>query len=354
MSRNTQAKYGSSVMWVAASAAAMGVGYVIGCGYWKKNSRAVLDLDETYIPKELRHTPYSKELRLAVRLALEAGKRIKAYLDTKGTLKHSTLECQTKSNVTDFATELDVQIEARIVEVIKRTFPSHNIIGEEMSESQQSININKAKAGLTWIIDPIDGTTNFCHGLPLTCVSLGLTDESGQPVMGCVYAPATDELFLAIKGCGAYRNCERIFANTYNIEKSINLSYAIVVFEFGYVYNDAESIEKLVRAFSAVLKLGIRASRCLGSGVLDLCYLACGKINAVYCGVANEAWKPWDYCAGMLMIQEAQAVITTLMDEQDDQAIPQFDIYAKSMIAATSKELVTELKCAIRQSQRII
>jgi myo-inositol-1(or 4)-monophosphatase len=347
----------------AVSAAALGVGYVIGCGYWRKKD-LILDFEETYIPMELRHTKYTAELILAVEVALKAGKRMKAHIDSKGTISEQALDYSTKSNVADIATVIDEENETMIIKAIQRRFPSHKVIGEEMTGTSDVID-TPSTTEPTWIIDPVDGTTNFANGLPLTCVSIGLCDPAtGQPVMGCVYAPATNELFLTVKNCGAYRNQQRIFASNRNKGSGGGnlLKKAVVVFEFGSIL-DPQAIDKMMRVFGNILKRGVRASRSIGSGVLDLCYVAAGgKVDAVYCGVAGEQWKPWDYCAGSLMVTEANGCITTLLLPQKESQsesvsasetetiLPPFDIYAKSMIAGVSTAMVQELRTVIHSA----
>ena len=136
-------------------------------------------------------------------------------------------------------------------------------------------------------IDPIDGTTNFASGLPLTCVSIGLCATDGTPVMGVVYAPLTQELFLAVKGYGAYRNGVPLL--NASPRRITTVQQAIICAEFGYP-RDRRSISLMTGAVERILRNGCRAIRQLGSGVLDLCYVATGRIDAVYAGMATEGW----------------------------------------------------------------
>ena len=350
--------YFSSVSLAAVTGATLG--YLI---QWNNRRKEQRDQDDKFsLPNELQNTKYTQELQLATQLALKAGQNMIPHADNKGTEAgyeaEALLDISTKSNICDFATAIDRDNEEMIMRHIQIRFPSHDIIGEEMTGIGS---IPKLTDNLTWIIDPIDGTTNFTNGLPLSCVSIGLCDQK-QPVMGCVYAPMTRELFLAVKGHGSYRNGVCINSSlNYNTHPTKTLQDSVVVFEFGYE-KDPRGIDKLMTVFTKLLKHGIRASRSLGSGVLDLCYVASGRVDVVYAGVNNEGWKPWDYCAGVVVAQEAGAVVKSIFgrpgregqsDEFDSATgeilddAPDFDIYSKSIIAGITAEVVTECRNVI-------
>jgi myo-inositol-1(or 4)-monophosphatase len=126
----------------------------------------------------------------------------------------------------------------------------------------------------------VDGTTNFASGLPLTCVSIGWCAKGGRPTVGVVYAPMTDELYMAVSGYGAFRNGVRLDMNCHNNHQTIQkklLKDSIVCFEFGYE-RDPVGIAKMVKTVQAILVHGCRATRSLGSGVLNLCYVASGTL----------------------------------------------------------------------------
>jgi len=298
------------------------------------------------IPKELlvEECPYREELKLAIKLALQAGKNIYPHVDNKGTTSESTtasLGISSKSNDADFATTIDIANEKLVMEGIATHFPSHKVIGEEETGTGQPPVLT---ADPTWIVDPIDGTANFANGLPLTCVSLGFC-VGKKPVLGVVYAPLTCELFLAVKGFGSYRNTCKILSTSSNEEEALKtLSNAIVCFEFGSSRGE-QNVKKLVSGMERILQHGCRCTRSLGSGVLDMCYVATGKLDVVYCGMANEGWKPWDYCAGSLVVEEAGGFVRSLQGgyvEEDG-----FDIYESSMICGVSKALVEESRGVI-------
>lgn len=295
------------------------------------------------LPSSLKSGPYSEELKLAIELALRAGSNMVDHCDHRGTTRAPVsrdLGIQIKGGAPEnFCTQVDLDNEKLLMEGISAHFPNHAIIGEEATGN--GIVPKLSKDIPTWILDPVDGTTNFAAGLPLTCVSVGLCDK-GRPVMGCVYAPMTQELYVAIRGRGAFRNGCLLNNNTNNNTK---LKDAVVDFEFGYA-RDSECIAKMVGAVQKLLQHGCRTTRSLGSGVLDLCYVATGRIDVVYTGVSLEGWKPWDYCAAMVIVRETGACIEAL------HAVPcgveeEFDIYSSSMICAVNQELLEECRAVV-------
>lgn len=136
----------------------------------------------------------------------------------------------------------------------------------------------------------LDGTTNFSAGIhSLTCVSIAFC-ENGRPVLGVIYAPGTDELYLAIQGYGAYRNGTRIKKTPARSTKT--LKSAVVCCEFGYS-RDKVQVDKILGGVSKIMQAGCRAIRQFGSGCLDLCMVASGRLDIVYAGLADEGWKVW-------------------------------------------------------------
>ena len=265
---------------------------------------------------------------------------MRVHLDSKGTdeaKSESDLGIATKGQEEDFCTVIDVMNEKLVMEAIQKHFPDHDIIGEETTGTGEIPKLSATTP--TWIIDPIDGTTNFAAGLPLECVSIGYC-VGGEPVMGVVYSPMTQEVYMTVKGYGAYRNGVRLSTNNASSSSSpTSLSKAVVNYEFGYAREEA-AIRRMVQAVENIMKHGCRSTRTLGSGVLDLCYVASRRLDVVYAGVANEGWKPWDYCAGMLMVTEAGCCIQSL--QGDD-----FNLYSNSIICATSKELLEETRTVL-------
>jgi myo-inositol-1(or 4)-monophosphatase len=288
------------------------------------------------VPQALKDSPYGSEIQLAVELALHAGSNMISYCDAKGTeAEHDhDLGIATKGQPEDFCTNIDVENERLVMAGILDKFPDHKIIGEETVGTGT---IPPLTNDPTWIIDPIDGTTNFAAGLPLTCVSVGFCVDQ-KPVMGVAYAPMTNELYLAVRGHGAYRNGVKLSQRSPKL-----LSESVVCFEFGYG-RDAKKISAMLTAVQRILEHGCRTTRQLGSGVLDLCYTASGRLDVVYAGVAGEGWKPWDYCAGVLIAQESGCCVETL---DPASAGLDFNIYSTSVICAVSKDLANELRLVV-------
>uniref|UniRef100_A0A7S2YF70 Inositol-1-monophosphatase n=1 Tax=Entomoneis paludosa TaxID=265537 RepID=A0A7S2YF70_9STRA len=286
------------------------------------------------IPDAIQASPFKEHVRLAVDLAITAGENMRAYCEEKGTeaeLGHD-LNVSTKKNPEDFCTKIDVENEKMVMDGILQSFPNHKIIGEETTGTGK---IPPLTNDPTWIIDPIDGTTNFASGLPMCCVSIGFCMD-GKPVMGVVYAPITGELYIAASGYGAFRNAAKIVQT----KKNTPLKEAVICFEFGYA-RDKKEVSAMVGVVESIMNHGCRASRQVGSGVLDLCYVATGRLDAVYAGVASEGWKPWDYCAGYVIATEAGCVMESLnqLDSQES-----FDLYSKSHICAQNKGLLEEVR----------
>eukprot|EP00543_Licmophora_paradoxa_P001680 CAMPEP_0202448138 /NCGR_PEP_ID=MMETSP1360-20130828/6943_1 /ASSEMBLY_ACC=CAM_ASM_000848 /TAXON_ID=515479 /ORGANISM="Licmophora paradoxa, Strain CCMP2313" /LENGTH=177 /DNA_ID=CAMNT_0049065563 /DNA_START=112 /DNA_END=645 /DNA_ORIENTATION=- len=169
----------------------------------------------------------------------------------------------------------------------------------------------------------------------------------------------TNELYLGLRGYGSYRNGKRILPRnnktTADTKPPTPLSSAVVNYEFGYARSQ-QSINRMVTAVRNILQHGCRTTRTIGSGVLDICYVATGRLDVVYAGVADEGWKPWDYCAGYIIAKEAGCVMEALIQkkknnkdvtgeqQQQQQQQQEFDLYSESIICATSKELCDETR----------
>ena len=228
-----------------------------------------------------------------------------------------------------------------LFDICGQEFPSYAIIGEESTGTGKIPPLTNTP---TWIIDPIDGTTNFAAGLPLTCVSIGLCIDM-KSMLGVVYAPMTDELYLAIRGCGAYRNGIQIIPRDVP-EKG--LLESVVCFEFGYA-REKMAIDAMIEVVKRLLYHGCRTTRSLGSGVLDLCYVATGRIDVVYAGVAGEGWKPWDYCAGHLIAKESGCTMESIANITGNDTRIEFDLYSPSVICAVNSRIVDEIRRIIIQ-----
>ena len=210
----------------------------------------------------------------------------------------------------DPVTEVDKLCEQAIVEMISRTFPDHDILSEETSFEGKG-------SPWKWIIDPIDGTTNYIHEYPCFCVSIGLELE-GKVVLGAVYDPTRDELFSAARGAGAFLNRRRI-----HVSGQTKLSSALLA--TGFPYDIAESKINNLDNFARMYKKA-QAIRRGGSAALDICYLACGRFD----GFWELKLHPWDAAAGLVIVEEAGGRVTTIDGQK-------YSIYEKSLLASNRK-----------------
>jgi myo-inositol-1(or 4)-monophosphatase len=195
-----------------------------------------------------------------------------------------------KKGAIDLVTEADIDSEKSIIETIRGKFPEHEILAEESG-------LNKGSADYQWIIDPLDGTTNFAHQLGLFSVSIAFSVR-GDIVLGIVLNPVTGELFTAVKGKGAELNGRSI-----QVSGSKTVSESLLV--TGFPYDLKSLIGPLLARFSNCLKAA-QGIRRLGSAALDLCFVACGRFD----GFWEQKLNPWDTAAGMLIAREAGAVVT--------------------------------------------
>ena len=210
----------------------------------------------------------------------------------------------------DLVTEADVASEQLIIERIRSHYPRHAILAEESGASEE---LNTGKSEWKWIIDPLDGTTNYAHGYPCFCVSIGLERE-GVIEIGVIYDPTRDELFAAERGQGATLNGRRM-----RVSDVADLNQAMLC--TGFPYNVRER-PNFARDF-ANFTMAAQAVRRDGSAAIDLAYLACGRFD----GFWEDGLKPWDVAAGILLIEEAGGQIT------DFNGGP-VDIYAARVLAS--------------------
>lgn len=218
----------------------------------------------------------------AVGAALQAGRIISDYFG-----KAIQIDEKRKN---DFVTEVDKSSEEAIIKYLHRAFPTHEILAEESGRHQRA-------SECRWIIDPLDGTTNFIHGMPMFCVSIAL-EVAGELEVGVVYEPVRKELFVAERGHGAFLNDRKISVSA-NIEKPRCLLAT------GFPFKNFDFMDDYLSIFKAFMTqtAGIRRA---GSAALDLCYLACGRFD----GFWELNLNPWDMAAGTLMIREAGGKIT--------------------------------------------
>jgi len=208
----------------------------------------------------------------------------------------------------DLVTSVDRESERKIVEIIQRNFPDYSILAEEETRFEGTRN------EFRWIIDPLDGTTNFAHGYPQFCVSIAL-EQNGQVILGLVYDPLRRECFRAVTGQGATLNGELIATSTAN-----ELDKALLATGFPYDHREhADFYLSYFRAFMTRCQ-GIRRG---GSAALDLCYVACGRLD----GFWEMKLKPWDTAAGALIVSAAGGKLS-------DFAGKPFSIWGNETLAA--------------------
>ena len=201
----------------------------------------------------------------------------------------SNQDVQTKQAF-DFVTKVDRWSEAVILQTIREKFPSHRFLTEETLHQDDT-------GDYRWIIDPLDGTTNYIHGYPMFSVSIGLEFES-ELVLGVVFDPLKDELFHAVRGGGAFLNNNRIsVSETTALERSLLAT--------GFPFRSKEMIDLYLRAFKGIF-LEVSDIRRAGSAALDLAYIAAGRLEAFF----ELNLSPWDIAAGALLIEEAGGLVT--------------------------------------------
>ena len=196
-----------------------------------------------------------------------------------------------KKGEIDLVTEADIAAEKIILEMLSKHFPKDNIQSEEAGVQDLSSN-------RTWIVDPLDGTTNFAHGFPFFAVSIGLEIDA-EIVLGIVYNPVMDEFFEARKGEGAFLNDKPI-----HVSNARNLSDSLLA--TGFPYDIRERSNRIFERFRTMV-LASRGVRRAGSAAIDMCYVASGRLD----GLWEENLKPWDTAAGVVVVSEAGGKLST-------------------------------------------
>lgn len=229
-------------------------------------------------------------LNVAAKAARQAGNVILRHLDRLDSL---TVEAKTKN---DFVTEVDKMAEAEIIKVIKSAYPDHAILAEESGTQTGN--------SYQWIIDPLDGTTNYVHGYPQFSVSIALSRE-GVLEQGVIFDPLRSEMFTASRGRGAQLNDRRI-----RVSNVIRLKDSLL--GTGFPFRAMDYLDPWLRIFRVML-VRTNGVRRAGSAALDLAYVACGRFD----GFWEFGLQPWDMAAGCLLIQEAGGLITDFENAQE-------------------------------------
>lgn len=230
--------------------------------------------------------PSASYLDTAVDLVRRAG-------DLQRAAYEGTFRIDKKGDI-DLVTEVDVAVEWMFRERIAATHPGHDVLGEELGGLEGG-----GRSRFCWICDPIDGTTNFAHGVPLFCSTVALTVD-GELEVGAVYDPLRDELFTARRGGGAFLNGTRLAV-------SVTDSLIDSLLVTGFPYTVHTDLDEMLGLFGAFLSRS-RAVRRLGSAALDVCYVAAGRMD----GFWEQGLNAWDIAAGVLLVREAGGTLTDL------------------------------------------
>ena len=244
----------------------------------------------------------SEYLDLAVEAATKAGAFLRARFGQRLVIE--------KKGAINIVTDADRESERIIREMISARFPSHRFKAEEGTEAG-------GESPFLWLVDPLDGTTNYAHGFPVYCVSVALVKES-EILAGCIYNPNLDECFTAERGGGAFLNGKPI-----EVSRTVKLDDAFLA--TGFPYDIRVSGETNLPEFSA-FAVAARAIRRAGSAALDLAYLACGRFD----GYWEQKLSPWDIAAGVLLAEEAGGRVTSWKGQK-------YDIFKGDIVASNGR-----------------
>jgi myo-inositol-1(or 4)-monophosphatase len=261
-------------------------------------------------------------LNIAVKAARRAGSII-----NRAALDRTKLEIRSK-HTNDFVTQVDKAAESAIIDIIRQAYPDHAILGEESGSTEgRNPGGTTSKTEYRWIIDPLDGTTNFIHGFPQYCVSIALQNRAAIE-HGVIYDPAKNELFTASKGRGAFLDDRRI-----RVTKCANLKDALV--GTGFPFKEMSRLDLYFRQLREVMQTSSGVRRA-GAAALDLAYVAAGRMDAFW----ELGLSPWDMAAGALLIQEAGGLVGDL--KGDTGWLESGDI------AAATPKVFTQLLAALK------
>ena len=261
----------------------------------------------------------SQALHPMLNIAIKAARSAGAIIN-RASLDLDLLKVNTKAP-NDFVTEVDHAAEAAIIDTLLGAYPGHGILAEESGRSRGA-----RDSDYVWIIDPLDGTTNFIHGFPVYAVSIALAFK-GQVQQAVVYDPARNDLYYASKGRGAYLNDKRL-----RVSKRIRMADCLI--GTGFPFRKGDNFQRYLRMFEAVMQncAGLRRP---GAAALDLCYVAAGYTD----GFFETGLSPWDVAAGSLLVTEAGGLVGNFTGDADY-------LYQREVVAGNPKvyaQLVTLL-----------
>lgn len=267
--------------------------------------------NETY--SNVTDSDLQNYLDFAAELAKDCGKLLAGSFRKSHTVKYK--------GPVDIVTEADAASQELAVGRIKKAFPSHSILAEENNLSISG------ESKFKWIIDPLDGTTNYAHGLPIFCFSAALEADSAI-VLGCAFNPVLNEMFYAVAGGGSYLNGQRINVSTTDVFERSLLST-------GFPYDKKTNPDNNFDRFKNV-SVNVRGIRRLGSAVIDLCYTAAGILD----GYWELSLNPWDMASGSIIVAEAGGLIT-------DFCKGPFSIYNKRILASNGRihDMMSSILC---------
>lgn len=248
----------------------------------------------------------------AISWAREAGAVHRRYF------RGNELNVTSKLNASDIVTAADKAAEKLLIDHIRQTYPDHSILSEESGEEEHAPEYR-------WVIDPLDGTTNFSQGLPVFCVSIGV-EHNGDTIVGVVYDVYLDELFHAVKGEGAYLNGEPIA-----VSSKTELATSVVT--TGFPYDKGTTADNNLDNAARVMPL-VRGLRLIGSAAMDLCYVAAGYLDGYWEINLHE----WDVAAGLLILKEAGGEFTYFRSDRNVSVVASCPGIHKELLSLLSTE----------------
>ena len=254
-------------------------------------------------------------LNIAVKAARRAGSIIE-----RAAVGGVALDVRAK-RVNDFVTQVDRAAEQAVIDIVRKAYPDHAILAEESGELQGT------SAEFCWVIDPLDGTTNFIHGFPQYCVSIAI-QQRGKPIHAVIYDPSKNELFTASRGRGAYLNDHRI-----RVSRCRRLEDSLV--GTGFPFREMSRLEPYMKQLGKMMATSAGVRRA-GAAALDLAYVAAGRLDAFW----EMGLSPWDMAAGALLILEAGGLVGDFSG--DDRYLASGDI------AAGTPKVYTQLLQALQ------